>query len=664
MILFIPGTIFSRVRPDTVFMRRMFTYINTIPTNIENTKTNVYVKYRIHTDKRNFTLLCVPTMYAIAKGRRDYIGESYSTLKFHDINTYDEIRHINISTIPHYRKTFPTIIEYFTPNIYASTLFKGRMLSPFNSDNRKYYHYQIAFLLNGKVKVSYSPKLNNTQLVKGWALADYNSGRIISAEIEGEYDMIRVNIDISMGNDESHSIIPLSCDLRVRFKFMGNKIHAWFSSRTMQPLDLPDTMIDVHNRDKIALLRPIPLTNEEADIYQKEDSLNAIPDTTSIQRANNRFRKVMWDVIGDNMVNRLKTKFGSNEQGSIRTSPILNPLYLSYSHRRGVIYRFDIRGQYNFTPNRNINCRIKTGYSFKQHQFYYEAPLNFDYNMRRHGTLSFTIGSGNRITNSLILEQLKHETADSVDFSKMNLDYFKDMHWKLNNNYDISDYLSITTGIIYHKRTAVDKKGFNLVGKPTEYKSFAPNIELTYRPWKWDGPVLSLDYEHGLKGIMGSSIDYEKIEIDGAYKRSLKRLCALSMRLGGGFYTHRSSNTYFLDYNNFQENNLPGGWNDDWTGDFQLLDRNWYNASKYYIRSNLTYEQPMLAISWIPILGHYIETERLYINMLWVDRLHPYMEYGYGFTNRLFSIGIFTSTMNMKFKEFGCRFTFEIFSNW
>ena len=84
------------------------------------------------------------------------------------------------------------------------------------------------------------------------------------------------------------------------------------------------------------------------------------------------------------------------------------------------------------------------------------------------------------------------------------------------------------------------------------------------------------------------------------------------MRIGTGFYLHRHHKAYFLNYENFKENNIPGGWNDDWSGEFELLRSDNYNASNYYIRANFTYESPLLLLSWLPLVGNYMETERIY----------------------------------------------------
>ena len=154
------------------------------------------------------------------------------------------------------------------------------------------------------------------------------------------------------------------------------------------------------------------------------------------------------------------------------------------------------------------------------------------------------------------------------------------------------------------------------------------------------------------------------MEFDLSWKKPYNSLKSLSLRAGSGFYTSKSRNAYFLDYTNFKEQNIPGGWNDDWSGEFQLLNSNWYNASKYYVRTNTTYESPLMILSRLPWVGRYMEMERIYINVLFVNQINPYVEYGYGFTNRFFSMGIFAATRNEKFDGIGCRFSFEIFRDW
>lgn len=136
----------------------------------------------------------------------------------------------------------------------------------------------------------------------------------------------------------------------------------------------------------------------------------------------------MWNSFGDYVINRTKGNFGAKDQGAFRISPILNPLYLSYSGRRGVTYKLKLNGSYKFSLNRDISIEFKAGYSFKQNQFYFNIPIRFNFNKRRNGYIGLDIGNGNRITNSSIVDQIKHESLDSIDWDKLELDYFKDFY--------------------------------------------------------------------------------------------------------------------------------------------------------------------------------------------------------------------------------------------
>ena len=82
------------------------------------------------------------------------------------------------------------------------------------------------------------------------------------------------------------------------------------------------------------------------------------------------------------------------------------------------------------------------------------------------------------------------------------------------------------------------------------------------------------------------------------------------------------------------------------------------------MRLNSTYEAPLLLLSWIPVVGQVVEKERIYISALSVRKYTPYFEAGYGFTNRLFSIGIFGGWSPRHFEGVGVKFGFELFNNW
>lgn len=434
---------------------------------------------------------------------------------------------------------------------------------------------------------------------------------------------------------------------------------------------IPDTIRSSYSGALMDSLRPLPLSSNEYLLLQEYDSIRHPHKTTPgeavaepKEKKRNLWKYIFWDVIGSNALHKISTTFGENNKGRLRIGPIFNPLYFGYSHNKGVVYKFKSTLNYVFNENRTLSTALRAGYSFKEKQLYFDIPITFNFNLRRNGNITLEFANGNRITNSAILNEIKHMKADSIKWDQLNLDYFKDTHLSLSANYDVIEHkLGLKGGFILHKRSAVDKAGFKLAGKQATYHSLAPFLKITYRPFTDDVPlILSGDYEHGMKALSGE-ISYDRFEFDGQYLYSMPCMRSLRMRTGMGFYTSKGKDDYFLDYSNFRENYIPDAWDDN-AGNFELLNSNWYNASSYYFRTNITYSSPLLLLSYVPIIGKITENERIYLSTLAVKSLHPYVETGYGFTNRFFSLGCFVGFSTTHFEGFGLKFGLELFNNW
>lgn len=631
------------------------------------------------------------------------------------------------STVYHSRKLLPVIFEYLQPTLYDVTLFKGIILSPLVKSNKRFYHYRsIKYGLN-QTRFFIRPKITNTQLIKGWIIVDNNTGRVDHFFFEGEYDMIHFVLQGEMGKDGIKSLLPKRCNIITKICTLGNRLHSWVTLVYDLNCKIPTPANTSESLALLDSIRPLPLTEEEKKILDADDSLKnakagpadslsqVIPsehrdsteltdsvvqksgqtdssleagkaiggiagkiqkeplkkkndDSISIIKSDKQEkanRTSFWNIIRKNMLTHINTDIGDKKQGHIKTDPIFNPFYFGYTRRKGVVYRFDVKGYYNFTPNKDLSTHIKMGYSFKWKRFLYDIPITFNYNKNRNGWVKVEYFNGNRITNSNILDEIKGQKPDSIDWKKMNLDYFNDLGLKISTSYQvIKHHLDIQGGLIWHKRTAVEKEGFIQAGKPTSYCSSAPFLQVQYTPFNQYGPVINASYERGIKGFGGGEINYEKWEVDGQEIYSMPCMRSFSLRLGTGLYTDKSKGSYFLDYSNFREDYIPGGWNDEWSGEFELLNSNWYNASKFYVRANATYESPMLLLSWIPFAGQVVEKERIYVSALSIQKITPYVEVGYGFTNRLFSMGIFCGCSHHHFEGFGVKWGFELFNNW
>ena len=639
--------------------------------------TENYTKIRYHHKKRNILLLTIPGLYDAMRGEeRDYFCESYSTLTITNHETpLKELCHLYVSTIRKNRHALNNIRNFLRPNIYNETVFEDFLLSPFYRFNRRYYRYNYNVDDKNYTKIEFKPRRVNTQLVKGSAWVENQTGKIIKYEIAGMYDMTKFSMKTELGNEGFKSLIAKKCDIDAEIKYLGNRIQVAVTSVNDCDISLPDSVRDRKDWELMNQVRPIPLNEEDKKVIEEHFLIqkilnNKVADSlqtdTIAKPKRNLARHILWDIVGDNLWNKITTNFGNDSKGYLRIGPLFNPLYFGYSNSKGVVYKIKLNANYNFTEKSRIALGFKGGYSFKQRLFYFNIPLQYTFNKKHNGYLLSEIDKSSPITNSSVQNKVKEEFQGNttIDFEKMDLDYFKNMTYRLLCNYDFNPYIGILGGCVYHRRSAVNPTNFHHLGLRTVYHTLAPLIQIQYRPSGWKGPYFTADYEAGLKGIMGGDAAYGRWEFDASYIHQLSSMRSWSLRAGLGFYSFKGDDHYFLDYSNFQAENLPGGWQDNWSGQFELLQSEWYNASDYYVRVNSTYESPLMLLSWLPIVGKVIEKERIYMSALAVRNYFPYVECGYGFTNNIFSMGIFTGFSSKHFEGFGFKFGLELFEKW
>lgn len=649
-------------KKDSLILNRIYSYQQANTSAIDSLEDMVYAKFRFNVEKRNPILWLIPSMYVVAKDPREYLRESYSKVVFKNAHDYDISNQVLSGTIPGNRKAMPTLLDYMTPNIYDIALYNGHMLSPFNKTNRRYYRYTQKLQNDGTTRLEFRPKIYNTQLLNGYAIVDTSTGRIIRTLLNGEFDMLSFRTEITQGKEGGRSIMPERCNTAATFKFMGNRISALFDASYNCQQNFPDTICSESGRELMEKIRPIQLTEADKQIYEAYDKKlqqdSAVQDTTS--KRQNFLKKVFWDTIGDNLITPISAE---SEDAYFSMSPIINPLYISYSQSRGVRYKMNFRSRLRFSTYRYLTLNPTLGYGFKEKIFYFTIPLRMTYNPKRNGYAEIVFGNGNRISNSSVMEAINKAHQDTINFDNTDMDLFTDQHLSLNNNIMLFDWFDIETGVIYHRRTAINKALMIEYGMPAEYKSFAPTIGLKFQPWLNRGPLISINYERAINGVFKSNLEYERWELDAQWKKKIPGLKILNLRAGTGFYTNKKNNL-FVDFANFRDENLPEGWDDDWSGNFQLLNSRMYNESNYYLRGNISYESPMMAATWIPYLGKYIEKERFYLSAVLVEHTSPYYELGYGFTNRYISVGAFASFNGTRFDRIGVEVEFELFRKW
>jgi len=659
--------LFAKDKKDTPILDRIYEYHDANISEFESKEDYVYSKIRYNVERRNPTLWLIPTMYVMAKDPREYIREAYGRVKFLDPHRFEIIRQVRSSTIPHNEKSIPTLIDFMTPDIYNVDFYEGHVLSPFNKWNRHFYQYSAKLLQSGDTRLDFRPKSFNTQLLNGYAVVETETGRILRTVLNGEFDMITFRTEITQDEEEGRTLSPIRCNTAATFRFSGNRISVLFNAYHNCSKTLPDSITDVISRELMDSLRPMPLNRLDKKIYEAYDKEHAAADSAaavaaadSIPDKPNLWKKIFWDTIGETLVTPISAESGN---AYFRISPIINPLYVDYSDSHGLRYKMKFRAQFSFSQYRYLSIEPNIGYNFKRKQIYFTIPVRMTYNPKRNGYVELIYGNGNRISNSTVLNAINEAHKDTLRFDEPDMDKFDNNYFYLFNNIMLFDWLDLETGLIIHQRTAVMPDLMRKYGMPVEYRSFAPVMGIKLQPWLSRGPLFAIDWERAIKGINGSNLDYDRWEFDAQWKYHIPGLRLLNMRVGYGIYA-RKAEDYFVDFANFSDQNLPSGWEDDWSGNFQLLGGDEYNRSNHYLRGNISYESPLLMATWIPYLGKYIEKERFYLSGVKLERSRPYFEIGYGFTNRYISAAAFASFRNTSFENFGVKFDFELFRRW
>ena len=663
-ILFCMSVQLCAKEKDSLILEKIFEYRDANLFEFVSLEDNIYTKYRFNVEKRNFTLQLIPTTYVLAEGPREYIREAYSKTIFTDVHKFDIKSQVLSGTIHKNRRAMPTLVDFMTPNIYDVAFYEGHVLSPFNKWNRHFYHYTQIRLMNGTTRLDFRPKLYNTQLLNGYAVVETETGRILRTVLNGEFDMITFRTEITQSEEDGRTLMPAKCNTAATFRFLGNRVAVLFNAFYNCPTTLPDSIGYISDREMMDSIRPVPLNRLDKNIYEEYDkkreeaALAAAADTLPHKKS--LWNKIFWDSVGETLVTPIKAEAG---KATFRLSPIINPLYVSYSDSRGFRYKMKLRTRFRFSDHRYLNIEPSVGYNFKQHQVYYDIPIQMVYNPKRNGYAEVIYANGNRISTPSVMEAISAAHQDTINLENLNLTEFRDNYVRLFNNIMVFDWLDLETGILIHQRKALNPEVMRQYNMPDEYRSFATTLGIKLSPWLKNGPLLSIDWEHSFKGVNRSNLLYDRWEFDAQWKYSIPGLRLLNMRAGVGFFATKTSDI-FLDYSNFRDENLPQGWNDDWSGNFQLLSGSEYNMSDYYIRGNLSYESPLLLATWIPYLGKYIEKERFYVSGVLLERSKPYYELGYGFTNRYISVGAFASFRNLSFDRMGVKFDFELFKRW
>ncbi len=403
-------------------------------------------------------------------------------------------------------------------------------------------------------------------------------------------------------------------------------------------------------------------------------SLYALPKTTGAN---------MTDRAKDVLLSSHTLQFGRAVDAKVRIPAVFTPSMVQWSHSKGVSVKTRLSLSARFRSfDGDLTLRPQVGYSFKQRQVYWDVPLRFGFWPRMNAAFTLNAGGGQHMYSSRqadeVRRKLEHfEKKDSIlhIIDHFGFDDYRDLHLKGEFAFSPHPSLRLTLGLHCHERKMIDwNETAQDGGMHRTLGSVASHVEAEWTPGVYyyrkgvrrvplysKFPTFFFNYERAF-GTTSAETRYERFETDVRYRLPLYALRSLYFRAGYGTYIRRGKNS-FIDYDLFRFNNIPEGWDDEMTGQFQLLSSRWYNESSYYVRLSSTYESPMLLFSRIPWITHFVQTERVYCNLLSVKNLNWYAELGYGVSTNLVDLGAFASMSGGKHMGVGFKCAFRLFDN-
>lgn len=700
----------DKPKVDPLILKNIFNYSPFYARAVDEYKAEIYLKGRVKVHKSNKLIRYIPSMFRLEKGVDDYILESVSDMHFMAPDVYDRKIRALSTTFPRDKGQIVDLTDFLNMNIYSSSIMTDKLLSPLDEKSSRYYHYLLDTVSYVHDCIHYKililPKFKGTQLVKGYVWMNGQDFTIRETYMEGKFDMNTFKLHTVMGDSGDEFFLPVRLHLNVGFNFMGNHLEmdagAWVKYHSVAYStdgkrrkstkkhfhDLTefyqlscDTTQLITDKEAFKELRPFPLKAEEDSLYQAWSSRKSDRELEKVMKPEKKASE-FWGQLGDALIGSYNVNISGI--GSVRCSPLINPVMLSYSHSKGISYKQKFKYNRLFPSGRLLKITPQIGYNFTHKDLYIKGDMSFLYWPEKQGSFEVSAGNGNRIYSSVVLDKLKMIPDKTFDFEKLELDYFKDLYLDVFHAIEPVNGLYVKAGVSVHKRSLVNRKRKELIEIIDKiemmkirsvYNSFSPRIRIEWTPGmyyymngrrkmnvKSKMPTFILDYERGLKGVFGNADGHERWEFDVQQIIKLNQIRSLAYRVGGGMFT-RMDNMYFVDFVNFRRSNIPEGWNDEIGGTFQLLDGRWYNSSRQYWRSNVTYESPFIFLlplnRWLGMIQH----ERLYGGVLFMPHLNPYIELGYGIETHVFDVGLFVSSINGKYDSFGLKFTFELFND-
>lgn len=694
----------TRELPADTIMNRAMNAAEKYNGLLQHFKAEVYTRSYVETINKNFLYKythLIPRFVLHDPKNDEAVIETISDFYYSYPKTYiQDIRYVS-GTLTAKKDIEMIPFELLNINIYGETTNDESFFMPIRFSTAKYYRYTLyqTFTENNKTyyNIHYTPIYENTKLLKGSFIVEHGTWRIIFFRGEGLDIFADFSFEMTMGDEWITNYLPVQFTIYQTVSYLGNTLAARhlasveYSDIQLRKIKETPPSLNISDSYKVRLdsvpvlrdslfweeMRPIPLQARERDVInrhiaqQNERARYPANDTLSgMQRAQQMAQRVVMNS---------KYKYRSTRIGY---SGLFNPFMLGYSSRDGITYRQKLSFIIDLKRNRTVDINATAGYMSRQKDIFTNLTTTWNYDPYRLSSATFSLGSGNPTYSSLFVDQIQDSLKNKgLTFEDISLNYYKDYYFRLFNTLEAANGLLLQTGVDYHIRKSKNNpmKLRSLPGdsEPIEdlfgtKRSFAPFMRISWTPmqyYRYEGqqkiyerssfPTFKLELSRSFLDILGSTSQYNRIEFDISQHIPFGLRHSLQYHLGTGSFINQKTE-YFADFVYFSKYNFSENWNDGLGGNFNLLNRELYNASDSYIQGHVMFETPFLILKNINFVSDFADKERIYFSQLYTPQIISYTELGYGIGNRFFNAGFFCSFHKDQFKELGVRAAFEL----
>lgn len=550
------------------------------------------------------------------------------------------------------------------------------LISPLADNAFFYYNYKWLgeSVENGKTvnKIQVIPRRAHDPCFEGYIYIQEDSWRLVGLNL---YITKKANISIVDTVRINQQFVPVNnkawMPSTIRFDFNGGFLGFKFGGYFISVYKNYDLEPKLNKKDFNEVLRitkgvnkkdstyweqerPVPLTAEEKTDYKKKEILAAKreskPYLDSIDKVNNKFKPITLVLGGIDLRNRYKKEY-------YHFDPVLGDVFFNTVQGFAFYYKAAFTKMIDTVNNRFFRLGANVGYGFSNHIF--SGDINIIAPVKQL-QLGFNAGSEVLDMNNLqpitTLSNTVHSLFARQNYQKLYQKQFVSLSLSgrisgglkasASAEYANRNWLPNTSAYSFADNTRVYTSNNPLVpgadvplfpqnqafkiGLRASY-DFSNRYETypngrRYLPSKY--PTIGFSYQKGIKNVLGSDVDFDKISADisktdipmGLYGRT-------SFYVGAGKFIN-SNSLYFTDYNHFKGN--EGLFYRSGITSFLLLDYYTYSTRSEYIEAHFEHNFSGFISNKIPLLRKLKLQEIVQLNYLTSPELKNYYEMGVG----------------------------------